>query len=144
MKILKILVAAVFLLAAGSAVAGKGGPIIAGVWAGSGQAMYLDGTPAIIVSVSVVLYQEGNFFYGLAEFEVTVGEDEQPTQFGQLSGHISGNAVKGVMGGCEGPAPACFGAATFDGKLSGNKLRGTFVDLSDGSTAVLTLHRLAD
>ena len=141
MKFLKILVAAVFLLAAGSAVAGKGGPIITGVWAGSGQAMYVDGTSAEIVSVYAELIQEGNFFSGFAVFEVTVGG----TQFAQMSGHISGNAVTGVLGVCEGPAPDyCFGAAILEGKLSGNKLSGTIVDLSDGSTSVITLHRLTD
>jgi len=142
MKFLKILVAAVFLLAAGSAVAGKGGPIITGVWAGSGQAMYVDGTSAEIVSVYAELIQEGNFFSGFAVFEVTVGG----TQFAQMSGHISGNAVTGVLGGCEGTAPDyyCVGAAILEGKLSGNKLSGTVVDLSDGSTSVITLHRLAD
>jgi len=142
MKFLKILVAAVFLLAAGSAVAGKGGPIITGVWAGTGQAMYVDGTSAEIVSVYAELIQEGNFFFGFAVFEVTVGG----TQVAQMSGHISGNAIKGVLGGCtQEPALwACFGAATLEGKLSGNKLSGTVVDMSDGSTSVITLHRLAD
>ena len=145
MNFLKILVAAVFLLTAGSAVAGKGGPIITGVWAGAGQAMYVDGTSAEIVSVFAELYQEGNFFSGLAVFEVTVGGVPQPTQFAQMSGHISGNAVTGVLGGCEGPAPDyCFGAAILEGKLSGNKLSGTVVDLSDGSTSVIILHRMAE
>jgi hypothetical protein len=146
MKFLKILVAAVFLLAAGSAVADKGGPIITGVWAGAGQAMYVDGTSAEIVSVFAELYQEGYFFSGLAVFEVTVGGVPQLPQFAQMSGHISGNAIKGVLGGCIPPAiaPNCAGAAILEGKLSGNKLSGTVVDLSDGSTSVITLHRLAD
>ena len=65
-------------------------------------------------------------------------------QAGQLSGHISGNAIKGVMGGCFAEAPNCIGAGIFDGKLSGNKLTGTVVDLSDGSTSAITLHRVAN
>lgn len=142
-KLLSIL-ALSFLFVAGSAVAGKGGPIISGHWEGVGQAMYVDGTSAEITSVSADLFQEGNFFSGIAVFEVTVGGDVQPTQIAQMSGHISGNAIKGVLGGCLSTAPDCLGAAILEGKLSGNKLSGTVVDLSDGSTSVITLYRLVD
>jgi len=138
-KLLAIL-ALGFLTVAGAAVAGKGGPIITGVWAGTGQAMYVNGTSADIVSVYAELIQEGKFFSGFAVFEVTVGG----TQEAQMSGHISGNSIKGIMGFCPGPAPECFGAAILEGKLSGNKLTGTVVDFSDGSTSVITLHRLTD
>ena len=144
-KLLAIL-ALGFLTVAGAAVAGKGGPIITGEWAGTGQAMYVDGTSAEIDSVFAGLYQEGNFFSGFAFFDVTVGGVPQPQQVAQISGYISGNAIKGVLGGCIPPAiaPNCEGAAILEGKLSGNKLTGTVVDLSDGSTSVITLHRLAD
>ena len=138
-KLLAIL-ALGFLTVAGAAVAGKGGPIITGVWAGTGQAMYVNGTSADIVSVYAELIQEGKFFSGFAVFEVTVGG----TQEAQMSGHISGNSIKGIMGFCPGAAPECFGAAILEGKLSGNKLTGTVVDFSDGSTSVITLHRLTD
>ena len=140
-KLLSLL-ALSFLFVTGTTVAGKGGPIITGIWAGAGQVMYVDGTSAEIVSVSAVLDQEGKFFYGVAEFEVTVGGVEQPTQIAQMSGHIRGNAIKGVMGACLEPAPDCFGVAVIEGKLSGNKLRGTVVDLSDGSTSVIILRRM--
>ena len=140
-KLLSLL-ALSFLFVTGAAVAGKGGPIITGIWAGAGLAMYVDGTSAEIVSVSAELNQEGNFFHGVAVFEVTVGGVEQPTQIAQMSGHISGNAINGVMGVCLEPAPACFGVAHLQGKLSGNKLRGTVVDLSDGSTSMIILHRM--
>lgn len=142
-KLLAIL-ALGFLTVAGAAVAGKGGPIISGEWAGTGQAMYVDGTSAEIDSVFAGLYQEGNFFSGYGIFDVTVGGVPQPQQFAQISGHISGNAVTGVLGGCFTEAPDCVGAGIFEGKLSGNKLTGTVVDLSDGSTSVLTLYRLTD
>jgi hypothetical protein len=143
MKLIKVLVAAVFLLAAGVAVAGKGGPIASGYWEGSGQAVYPDGTIAEITLVEALLLQDGNFIYGGAEFMVIIGDNEPVSQEGQLSGHISGNAITGVMGGCFAEAPNCIGVGIFEGKLSGNKLRGTIVDLSDGSTSVITLHRLA-
>ena len=142
-KLLAILVLG-FLTAAGAAVAGKGGPIITGDWAGAGQAMYVDGTSAEIDSVFAGLYQEGNFFSGFGIFDVTVGGVPQPQQFAQISGYISGNAIKGVLGGCLAEAPDCVGAGIIEGKLSGNKLTGTVVDLSDGSTSLITLYRLTD
>ena len=141
-KLLSLL-ALSFLFVAGAAIAGKGGPIISGQWAGDGQAMYVDGTSAEIVSVTGLLSQEGNFFHGIFEFLVKVGDADPVMQVGQMSGHISGNAIKGVMGFCFEPAPDCFGVAVMEGKLSGNKLTGTVVDLSDGSTSVITLHRMA-
>ena len=106
--------------------------------------MYPDGTSAEITLVQALLTQDGNFIYGGAEFTVIVGENDPAMQAGQLSGHISGNAIKGAMGGCFAEAPNCIGAGIFDGKLSGDKLTGTVVDLSDGSTSVITLHRIAD
>ena len=144
MKLLQALIAAGLLMAAGDAVAGEGGPIASGYWEGAGQAMYPDGTGAEITLVQAFLTQDGSFIYGGAEFTVIVGENDPAMQEGQLSGHISGNAIKGVMGGCFAEAPNCIGAGIFDGKLSGNKLTGTVVDLSDGSTSVITLHRMAD
>ncbi len=129
----------------GVAMAGKGGPLASGHWTGTGQAMYVDGTTAEIVFVSVDLTQEGNFLYGIAGFAVIIGDDPEPQeQFGQFSGHISGNAITGVMGGCFTEAPDCLGAAIFNGKLSGNAMTGTVVDFSDGSTSVLTLQRNGD
>lgn len=144
MKLLRALVATGLLMTAGAAVAGKGGPVASGYWDGAGEAMYPDGTSAEITLVQALLTQDGNFIYGGAEFTVIVGENDPVTQAGQLSGYISGNAIKGVMGGCFAEAPNCIGSGIFDGKLSGNKLTGTVVDLSDGSTSVLTLHRIAD
>jgi hypothetical protein len=144
MKFFQVLIAVSFLMAAGVAVAGKGGPIASGFWEGSGQAMYPDGTSAEITLVQTLLTQEGNFIYGEAEFTVIVGENEPSTQAGQMSGHIRGNDVTGVLGGCFAEAPNCIGAGVFEGKLSGNKLTGTVIDLSDGSTSVITLHRVAD
>jgi hypothetical protein len=64
MKLFKITVAMVLLLAASVAVAGKGGPIISGYWEGSGQAIYPDGTIADIVLVQALLSQNGNFIHG--------------------------------------------------------------------------------
>jgi hypothetical protein len=144
MKLLRILVAIAFLMAAGAAIAGKGGPDASGYWIGSGQAIYPDGTLAEITLVQVLLTQDGNFIHGGAEFTVMIGENNPVMQEGQMSGNISGNVLKGVMGGCFAEAPNCIGAGIFEGKLSGNKLRGTVVDLSDGSTSVVTLHRMAD
>ena len=144
MKLIKILLAAGLLLIAGSAVAGKGGPIVSGYWMGDGQAIYPDGTMAQIVEVAAVLTQDGNFIYGDAEFHVVINDGEPMMQQGQMSAHISGNAIKGVLGGCLGEAPNCLGAAMFEGKLSGNKLTGTVMDLSDGSTSAIILHRVID
>ena len=145
MKNLRLSIIAIALFVfAGAAVAGKGGPIITGYWEGTGQAMYVDGTIANIKSVIADLHQEGDFIYGVAQFEVTVGDNPEPMiQVGQMSGHISGNAITGVLGGCITTAPDCVGAGIFEGKLSGNKLRGTVVDLSDGSTSAVTLYRLS-
>ena len=142
-KLLSI-IALSFLLVSAAAIAGKGGPIISGYWEGSGQAMYVDGTSAEITLVSAELFQDGNFFYGFAQFEVLIGDNPEPvTHQGQMSGHIKGNAITGVLGGCITTPPDCLGGATLDGKLSGNKLWGTVVDLSDGSTSVVTLRRMS-
>ena len=143
MNFLKVLLAAVFLLSAGAAVAGKGGPLVSGAWEGNGLAIYPDGTIAEITHVAAFLFQDGNFMHGGAEFTVVIGESDPVINEGQMSGHIKGNAVKGVLGGCFAEAPNCIGAAVFEGKLSGNKLTGTVLDLSDGSTSVITLYRNA-
>ena len=144
MRLIKILVAIGLLLMAGSAVAGKGGPIVSGYWMGDGQAIYPDGTMADIVQVAAVLTQDGPYIYGDAEFHVVINDGDPLMQQGQMSGHISGNAIKGVLGGCLGEAPNCLGAGVFHGKLSDNKLTGTVMDLSDGSTSTLTLYRMGD
>lgn len=144
MKLIKILLAAGLLLVAGSVVAGKGGPMVSGFWMGDGQAIYPDGTIAEIVSVAALLTQDGNFIYGDAEFHVVINDGDPVMQQGQMSAHVSGNKLNGVMGGCLSVAPDCLGAAIFEGKLSGNMLGGTVMDLSDGSTSVITLHRMGD
>ena len=94
--------------------------------------------------MQVLLHQDGSFIYGGAEFTVIIGDNEPMMQEGQMSGHISGNAIKGLMGGCLAEAPNCIGIGVFDGKFSGNRLSGTVIDLSDGSTSVITLHRMDD
>lgn len=144
MRMFRIFIIAGLLLAAGNAVAGKGGPIASGDWMGSGQAIYPDGTIAEILHVQAQLIQDGNFIYGGAEFHVSINESDPVVQQAQISAYISGNSLKGVMGGCFGEAPNCMGAAIFEGKLSGNMLNGAVMDLSDGSTSVITLYRLAD
>jgi hypothetical protein len=122
--------------------AGKGGPIAEGFWQGAGQAIYPDGTFAEITRVEALLFQDGNFIYGGAEFEVIVGDSPAVVQQGQMSAHMMGNKIKGVLGGCFGPPPEyCLGAGTFEGKLSGNKMTGTMLDLSDGSTSYIVLRR---
>ena len=121
--------------------AGKGGPIAEGYWQGAGQAIYPDGTTAVITRVEALLFQDGNFIYGGAEFEVIIGDNEPMTQGGQIRAQIQGYVIKGVLGGCYGPAPDCLGGGTFEGKLSGNKMTGTVLDLSDGSTSIMVLHR---
>ena len=118
-----------------------GDQVGAGQWEGTGQGIYMDGTTSQITDVTANLSQEGTFIYGTAAFTVTVGVNDPVTQGGQLSGHIQGNAIKGLFGGCIGPAPDCEGGAIFEGKLTGDELLGTVVDLTDGSTFTLTLQR---
>jgi hypothetical protein len=130
------------LMIAGPAYAGKGGPIVAGYWEGSGEAIYPDGTKAEVTLVQVQVFQEGQFIYGLSEFEVDLGAGGPIVQAAQLSGYMDGNIIIGVMGGCLGPAPDCIGGGILRGKVSGNRLQGTLQDLSDGSTAIITLRRL--
>ena len=139
-KLLSILAIALLIVFA-PAYAGKGGPIAEGMWQGAGQAIYPDGTIADITRVEALLFQDGNFIYGFAEFDVTIDGYQMDTQQGQMSGHIMGNKINGVLGGCLGPAPECLGAGTFEGKLSGNRMTGTMLDLSDGSTSYIVLHR---
>jgi hypothetical protein len=140
-KLLSILALSILIVT--SAVAGGGRPTAAGHWEGTGRAMYMDGTSADITLVIADLSQEGKFIYGTAQFTVIIGDNDPDTQVGQMSGHIQGNSIEGVLGGCVTTAPDCAGAAVFDGKLTGNKLKGTVVDLSDGSTSTLTLHRMS-
>ena len=137
-------VLALSILCATGAFAGKGGPIIAGSWAGLGQAIYMDGTTAEIAVDFVSVYQKGNFVYGDSQFTVTIGDGSPQTLPGQLSGYIQGNVLKGTFGMCMPAAPDCIGAAVFEGKISGNMLSVTIVDLSDGSTSAVTLYRTAD
>ena len=119
------------------------GQVAAGQWGGTGEGIYMDGTTSDISLVTAEVFQEegSNFFYGTAQFTVSVGGNDPVTQGGQMSGHIQGNAIKGLFGGCITVAPDCFGAAIFDGKLTGDDLYGTVVDLNDGSTFTLTLQR---
>ena len=138
---LRLILVVALLLAAAPAVAGKGGPTVEGFWGGAGHAIYPDGTIAEIVEVDASLSQDGYFFFGEASFTVILGDSDPVTQDAQMSGHIKGNALTGLMGFCWDEAPACAGAGVFEGKLSGNRLSGTVVDLSDGSTSFITLHR---
>ena len=144
MKVFQTLVAVSFLLIAGTTFAGEGGPIVSGYWEGNGQAIYPDGTSADITFVQAFLTQEGSFIYGDAGFMVIIGDNDPVEQGGQMSGHISGNKITGLLGGCLPEAPACVGAGVFEGKICGNKLSGTIMDMSDGSTSVVTLHRMVD
>ena len=120
---------------------GSDGQVAAGQYAGTGQGIYMDGTTSQITDVTANISQEGTFIYGTAAFTVTVGVNDPVTQGGQLSGHIQGNAIKGLFGGCITVAPDCVGGAIFDGKVTGDELNGTVVDLNDGSTFTLTLQR---
>jgi len=120
---------------------GGDGQVAAGQYEGTGQGIYMDGTTSEITDVTADVSQEGNFIYGTAQYTVRVGVNDPVMQVGQLSGHIQGNAIKGLFGGCTGAAPECVGAAILDGELTGNELYGTVVDLSDGSTFTLTLQR---
>jgi hypothetical protein len=144
MKVLKILFVAGLLFAASVAMAGKGGPIASGIWSGQGMAVYPDGTIVEITQVDAELTQDGMFIYGFAAFQVEIDGNALEPQVGQMSAQISGNAISGVLGGCEPAFPDCGGVAVFEGKLSGNKMTGTVRDLSDGSTSVITLHRMTD
>jgi hypothetical protein len=114
----------------------------AGTWEGTGQGIYPDGTTSQITDAVAVLTQDGNFIYGTAQFTLTLSNSAPVEEVvGQLSGHIQGNTVKGLFGGCLGPAPNCAGGAIFEGKLTGDELFGTVLDLGDGSTGTLTLQR---
>ena len=144
MKRIVIAALALGILGAAGAFAGKGGPIIAGTWDGAGKAIYMDGTVAQIIVDSVSISQDGNFVYGDTRFTVKIGRDELPVPPGKLSGYIHGNVLKGTFGVCMSAAPDCLGAAVFEGKVTGKTISGTVIDLSDGSTGVVTLHRVAD
>jgi hypothetical protein len=140
-RLLSILAIGLLLVLA-PAYAGKGGPIAEGIWSGAGHAIYPDGTTAEITRIDAQLFQDGMFVYGDAEFDVVVEGFPMYTQPGQMSAHMYGNKIKGVLGFCLPAAPECVGAGVFEGKLSGNRLTGTMRDLSDGSTAVIVLRRM--
>ena len=147
MNLLRVLGVVGFLMTAGTVMAGNGGLGASGYWEGAGQAIYPDGTVAEITLVQVLLHQDGSFIYLHGASNIIpglIGDNEPMMQEGQMSGHISGNAIKGLMGGCLAEAPNCIGIGVFDGKFSGNRLSGTVIDLSDGSTSVITLHRMDD
>ena len=118
---------------------GGDGQVAAGLWQGTGQGIYADGTTAEIV-VTVDLYAVSDFVYGTAGFTVDV-DGSAIEQAGQISGHIQGNAINGIFGGCMTVAPDCAGGAIFEGKVTGDELNGSVVDLNDGSTITLTLQR---
>ncbi len=138
-----IICALALMLATGSVIADKGGREITGYWTGNGMAMYVDGTTAEITSVEADLIQDGQFIYGIASFDVLVGDATEPeTQQGQISAYLDGKTIKGVLGGCITEAPDCVGAGTFEGSLRGGTMRGVVVDLSDGSTSVVEMVRV--
>lgn len=141
-KLFSIFALSIFILT--SALAGKGGPIVSGMWTGTGEAMYMDGTTADITVDYASLTQQGNFVYGNSQFTVKVGENDPQTLPGQISGYIHGNVLKGTFGVCLTVAPDCIGAAVFEGKITGKTLSGTVIDLSDGSTGVVTLKRVSE
>ena len=114
------------------------------MWTGTGEAMYMDGTTADITVDYASLTQQGNFVYGNSQFTVKVGENDPQTLPGQISGYIHGNVLKGTFGVCLTVAPDCIGAAVFEGKITGKTLSGTVIDLSDGSTGVVTLKRVSE
>jgi len=144
-RALLTLLASALLCIPGITVADSDEPTIEGYWEGDGRAMYVDGTQATIGFIGASLFEDEKYFHGFAQFAVWIGDATEPIiQEGQMSGHLSGNAVKGVMGFCFGDAPDCVGAAVLEGKLAGDKLTGTVVDFSDGSTSTLTLRRMAD
>jgi hypothetical protein len=146
LRLLFMLVLSLFI--ATGAVAGKGGKNIAGSWEGSGTAMYVDGTTADIDVGPISISQDGAFVWGTVSLSYTVhnptGDIPVEISDGKVSGHIQGNVLTGVFGGCapEG-APACQGASILDGKITGKgkKIEGTVTDLSDGSVSVITIQR---
>ena len=144
MKIRLLSMLALSLFIATGAVAGKGGKNIAGMWEGTGQAMYMDGTTAEITVDSASIYQEGEFVYGDVSLTYVIGGNST-SQLGQVSGHIQGNVLTGIFGGCQGPAPDCKGVSILDGKITGKgkKISGTVTDLNDGSVSVITLKRMS-
>jgi hypothetical protein len=103
------------------------------------QGIYADGTTAEIV-VTLDLNEEGDFVHGTAGFTVDI-DGSAIEQAGQISGHIQGNAINGIFGGCITVAPDCAGGAIFEGKVTGDELNGSVVDLNDGSTITITLQR---
>jgi len=145
-KVLAMLALSLFIVTSAVAGKGEGGPNIAGMWEGTGQAMYMDGTTAVFTVDFASIYQEGKFVYGDIQITTIVGENDPVTQPGQVSGHIQGNVLKGTFGGCLTVAPDCFGVSTLEGKITGKnkKISGTVIDLSDGSTGVVTMTRMTE
>ena len=141
MSLRTIFTLALSLLIGTSAVAG-GGVNIAGTWVGTGKAMYVDGTTATITINPASISQEDGFVYGVVSLTYEIG-GVTTSQAGQVSGHIQGNVLRGIFGGCAGAAPNCQGASILDGKITGNTMSGTVTDLSDGSVSVITLKRMA-
>lgn len=140
-KIFLVFVLTAFGIA--GAFAGRGGPSVEGYWIGSGQAIYLDGTVVEITRIEAWLEQTGAFVHGETFFTVAFGPDEL-TFPGLASAYIKGNVIRGTFGLCETVAPDCQGAAVFEGKIAGNKLSGTVVDLSDGSSGFVSLKRTSE
>jgi hypothetical protein len=141
MSLRPICILALSLFIGTSAVA-RGGINIAGTWVGEGKAMYVDGTTATIKIDPVSISQENDFVYGTVSLTYEIG-GVTTSQGGQISGHIQGNALTGILGGCAGAAPNCQGASILDGKITGNRMSGTVTDLSDGSVSAITLKRMA-
>ncbi len=128
-----------------SAFAGKGGPTVAGMWTGNGQAIYMYGTIVDIEVNEASLYQKGKFVYGDTQITIKIDDEVVATQSGNMSGFIQGNTIKGTFGGCDSTIPpVCAGAAILEGKITGKTLSGTVIDLSDGSTGMITLKKVSD
>jgi hypothetical protein len=139
-KLLSMIALSVFIVT--SAVAG-GGINIQGTWVGKGQAMYVDGTTATIGIDPVSISQtDDGFVYGTVSLTYEIG-GVTTSQTGQVSGHIQGNVLKGILGFCQTVAPDCVGLSILDGKITGNSMSGTVTDLSDGSVSAITLKRMA-
>lgn len=141
MSLRPIFIIALWFVIGTSAVAG-GAINIAGTWVGEGKAMYVDGTTATITIDPVSISQENDFVYGVVSLTYEIG-GVTTSQAGQVSGHIQGNVLTGIFGGCAGAAPNCQGASILDGKITGNSMSGTVTDLSDGSVSSITLKRMA-
>lgn len=144
MSLRPIFILALNLFLVTSAVAGPGGINISGTWKGAGQAMYVDGNTATIAIDPVSISQtDDGFVYGTVSLTYEIG-GVTTSQTGQVSGHIQGNVLKGILGFCQTVAPDCVGLSILDGKITGNSMSGTVTDLSDGSVSVITLKRMSE